>query len=198
MANVQEEGQFTTAGVAMALTGCLFTLACVGGAIASFVFTVIFLVKDEGKGGSCADTAGKAIWVYVIVKTIVGPISSQCFGTSNGDGDGKKESKETNAVSFFCLVATTLSMLIYGGLVLYGSDVCQSYKNTGLYQMYHILYIIDAVAMIILIFAYGATLCMGNYAESSIPTETDGKGINVNGIKNPISLGDGGDSATKQ
>jgi hypothetical protein len=191
MATFQEERQMSSANVVMALCGCLFVLVCVGGAIASFVFTIIFLVKDEGKGGTCADTAGQAIWTYVIVKTIVGPVSSQCFGGGSSQGeDGAKNGGETRAVSFFCLVIVTLGMLIYGGLILYSPDVCQSYKRTGLYQMYHVLYIVDAVAMIILILAYAATLCFDKGAEPRTSIAIDGIDIKVKDVVNPVS-GDG-------
>ncbi len=192
MTSEDEERRMTSASLIMACCGCLLVLIFVGGAIASFVFTIIFLVKDEGKGGSCADTAGQAIWTYVIVKTIVGPISSQCFGSpSSQDEDGAESGGDTRLVSFLCMVAITLGMLIYGGLVLYSPEVCSQYKNTGLYQIYSILYIVDAVAMIILIIAYaGAFLCMGKSAElrNSIATDDIKVGEVGKDITNPVAL----------
>ena len=193
---IQEDGEeqlhprMTSETLITACCGCLFMLIFVEGAIASFVFTIIFLVKDEGKGGSCADTAGQAIWTYVIVKTIVGPISSQCFGSP--DEDGAESGGDTRLVSFFCMVAITLGMLIYGGLVLYSPEVCSQYKNTGLYQMYSILYIVDAVAMIILIIAYAGLsfFYMGKSTEprNSIATDDIKVGEAGKDITNPVAL----------
>ena len=58
------------------------------------------------------------------------------------------------------------------------------------YQMYHVLYIVDAVAMIILILAYAATLCFDKGAEPRTSIAIDGIDIKVKDVVNPVS-GDG-------
>lgn len=44
-----------------------------------------------------------------------------------------------------CAMCINLGMLIYGGIVLIGADVCDGYLKTGLYKLYYVLYIIDCV-----------------------------------------------------
>lgn len=119
---------------------CLCALACMGGAIACTVFTIIFLVDDENKS-SCWDTTGKAIWTYVIVRMVLGCCSSQCVQTAQN----QEVEQGTAAVAAICSFMILLTLFIYGGVVLFANDVCDGFKNTGLYQMYYILYIIDVI-----------------------------------------------------
>ena len=44
-----------------------------------------------------------------------------------------------------CAACINIGMLIYGGIVLIGADVCDGYLKTGLYKLYYVLYIIDCV-----------------------------------------------------
>ena len=113
------------------------------------MFTCIFLDKDKDKGGSdptCLD-AGDAIWTYVIVRLILGWLGGVC---GRGRGQEEAEDSESSFVGPFCQFCTSLTTVIYGGIVIFSKDVCEQYKNTGLYQMYYIMYWIDVLSLCII------------------------------------------------
>lgn len=123
---------------------CMCICACgiLGGGITVLVFTCIFLDIDKDKGGSdptCL-AAGDAIWTYVIVRLILGWCSGLCNANQSEEGEG---SGETKLVGFFCQFVITLTIVIYGAIVILSKDVCDQYKNTGLYQMYYVMFWID-------------------------------------------------------
>ena len=123
----------------------------VGGAVAAFVFTCIFLDKDKDKGGSdptCLD-AGDAIWTYVIVRLILGWCSGICASPKNDDGDNP-----ANVVGLGCQAVVSATLVIYGGVVLFSKDVCDQYKNTGLYKMYYVMYWIDVSMLCLMVLSF--------------------------------------------
>ena len=109
--------------------------------IASSLTIKIFL-----QGGSCALTTGKAIWVYVIVRLCVGCCSSNCQQQGQN-----AETTEAALASYCCYFIINLGLCIYGGIVLFNDDVCDSYKRTGLYQMYSILYWVDVASTFVIL-----------------------------------------------
>lgn len=139
------------------LLGALVAILCLG---------IYFLVIDKGKGGDCADTTGKDIWTYFLVKIIIG-VFTQCFTTfiaprADFDAEFKeRESKDSgpkpeyNSGHIVSSVLFTLllhiGMLGYGGIVLIHEVVCDSYTNTGLYQMAYGLFFLDCSFLFIVI-----------------------------------------------
>lgn len=122
-----------------------------GGAIAAFVFTCIFLDKDKDKGGSdptCLD-AGDAIWTYVIVRLILGWCGGICSSPKNDGGDGGDTTD--NVMGLICQAVISATLVIYGGVVLFSKDVCDQYKNTGLYKMYYVMYWIDVSMLCVMV-----------------------------------------------
>ena len=125
-----------------------FALILIAGSCCLFGFTIKFLAADEGKGGSCATTTGHAIWVYVIVRLVVGCCTSSLSQNNLHNMEIDYEVRRCYLVFY---VVTLLGMLIYGGVVLFNSDVCPQFKNTGLYQMYTVVYVIDVVGLLFVI-----------------------------------------------
>jgi hypothetical protein len=109
---------------------CVFLVLVFGGAITYTVFWIKFLVNDKGKGGSCADSECYDVWLYAIISTCLAWVASQ-----NKDKDGKVKQDFQSAV--------TLANLIYGGIVLIGNKPCDQCKNTGIYQLMFVMYIIQ-------------------------------------------------------
>jgi|MDTB01.1.fsa_nt_gb hypothetical protein len=147
------------------LCACICVCACVGGGVTAFVFTCIFLDKDKDKGGSdptCLD-AGDAIWVYVIVRLILGWVGGVCSGSSKQESEVSLDN--TISVNVYCSIVTTLICVIYGGVVLFSEDVCDQYKNTGLYKMYYVMYWIDvsilSISVLTLVIGFLAAACGG-------------------------------------
>jgi len=137
-------------------------LALLGGIVAILSFGIYFLVVDHDKGGSCASGTGRDIWIYFLIKLIIG-VFTQCFTTCFAPRGGKKEGNadaDTDAdakkqhgdasgsgggmvTSILFTLLLHVGMLIYGGIVLIHEEVCQSYVNTGLYQMAYALFFLD-------------------------------------------------------
>ena len=72
---------------------------------------------------------------------VLGCFSQQCTNTAQNE----QSTGETAAAGAMCAMCINLGMLIYGGIVLIGADVCDGYLKTGLYKLYYVLYIIDCV-----------------------------------------------------
>jgi hypothetical protein len=166
-----------------ACIACICVLACLGGAIACTVFTIIFLVDDENKS-SCWDTTGKAIWTYVIVRMVLGCCSSQCIQTAQS----QDVEQGTAAVAAICSFMILFTLFIYGGVVIFANDVCDGFKNTGLYQMYYILYIIDVVTNSLLLSSFtpliAKAFCGIGQSEAGQPmTNTENPSVDTNAIK---------------
>jgi hypothetical protein len=129
---------------------CVFLVLVVGGAITYTVFWIKFLVNDKGKGGSCADTECHLVWVYAIVSTCLAWLASQ-----NKDKDGKVKQDFQSCV--------TLANLIYGGIVLIGNKPCDQCKNTGIYQLMYVTYIIQlSVSGLVIVLVPILLVCMAN------------------------------------
>ena len=162
------------AGICGMCIGFICAVGLVGGSFAVFVFTCVFLDKDKDKGGSdptCLD-AGDAIWVYVLVRLLVG-----CCGGVAGTGFSKNEvGAKTYAMDPRVSGVTTLLSVIYGGVVLFSKDVCDQYKNTGLYKMYCVMYWIDVstLSIIVLYLGYGPLAARFAEVEQNISADTQG------------------------
>ena len=130
--------------------------------------------KDKDKGGSdptCLD-AGDAIWVYVLVRLLVG-----CCGGVAGSGYSFNEvGAKTYSMDPHVSGVTTLISVIYGGVVLFSKDVCDQYKNTGLYKMYCVMYWIDVstLSIIVLYLGYGPLAARFAEVEQNISADTQG------------------------
>ena len=160
-----EEALSGPLGVILTCCGCLCVCGLIGGGITVLVFTCIFLDIDKDKGGSdptCLE-AGDAIWTYVIVRLVLGWVSGLCNGTNSSEGG--EEGAETNLVGICCQFTITTAIVIYGAVVIFHKDVCDQYKNTGLYQMYYIMFWIDVsvLCFLVLCFLIGfiGTICGG-------------------------------------
>ena len=143
--------------------GSIFVCGILGGAVAAFVFTCIFLDKDKDKGGSdptCLD-AGDAIWTYVIVRLILGWCGGICSSPKSDGGDST-----VNVMGLICQAVISATLVIYGGVVLFSKDVCDQYKNTGLYKMYYVMYWIDVSMLCVMVLSFVvvalAAVCGGN------------------------------------
>lgn len=144
---VQPEGESSPAYLYFIyLIGGCCGLAVFAGAIALFVFTVIFLIDDEGKS-ECWDTTGKAIWTYVIVRIVLGCLSQSCANTAQSESS----EEGTAAIGACCAATINLALMIYGGIVLIANDVCDGFKRTGLYKMFYIIYIIEVITNTVMI-----------------------------------------------
>ena len=94
-------------------------------------------------------TTGKAIWVYVIVRLCVSFCSNYCRESISNTNE-TTETTKTSLSSYCCTFITNLGLCIYGGIVLFNDDVCDSYKRTGLYKMYNVLYWFDVVGIVVI------------------------------------------------
>lgn len=121
----------------------LAPVSLVCGLLAITVLMTYFLVVDDGKGGACAQTSGRAIWIYSIFRLVVSSFSAQVCRTE------VNEQETQNACPQFlttcCGYSIALTVWIYGGIVIYGADVCDQFKNTGLYKLASAVYIIDVI-----------------------------------------------------
>jgi hypothetical protein len=72
----------------------LIALSLVGSLLAVFVLSIYFLVIDYNKGGICASTTGYHIWLYFLIKSIIGCFSqlftSKFTATASGEQSTKK------------------------------------------------------------------------------------------------------------
>ena len=64
----------------VAITTLFLVLSIICAFIAVFILSIYFLVLDHGKGGVCAETYGQHIWVYFLVRLIVGCCSQVLSG----------------------------------------------------------------------------------------------------------------------
>ena len=129
---------------------CLYTLALtlvpisiVFGLLAITVLIIYFLVVDDGRGGACAQTSGRAIWIYSIFRLVVNCFSAQVYRT-----EVDKQETQNACPQFLttcCGNSIALTVWIYGGIVIYAADVCDQFKNTGLYKIASAAYIIDVI-----------------------------------------------------
>ena len=133
-------------------------LALLGGFVSIFALGIYFLVIDHEKGGSCAQSVGNDIWIYFLIKTIVGVATyfASCFTGSdakNHNGDNSKSllsvqngGNDVGGAKVTVILSTLIlhvGMLAYGGVVLIHETVCESYERTGLYQMAYALFFLD-------------------------------------------------------
>lgn len=113
-------------------------------ALAVLVLTILFLVQDDGKGGSCASSSGTAVWTYVIVRLVINYcfLSPTSFAMLNSD---RESSILTRRISANFNIYISIAILLYGCIVLFNAEVCNQYEATGLYQMYVWIWAIDLV-----------------------------------------------------
>ena len=131
---------------------CIFLVLVVGGAITYSVFWIKFLVNDKDKGGSCADAECYKVWVYAIVSTCLAWAASQF---KDKEGNVRQDFQST----------VTLTNLIYGGIVLIGNKPCDQCKNTGIYQLMYVTYIIQlSVSGLVLVMVPILVVCMAKNA----------------------------------
>lgn len=113
-------------------------------ALAVLVLTILFLVQDDGKGGSCADSSGAAVWTYVIVRLVINccclsPTSSAMLSFD------EEATILTRRINANLNIYISIAILLYGCIVLFNAEVCDQYKATGLYQMYVWIWAIDLI-----------------------------------------------------
>lgn len=108
------------------------------GNIVATALTIYFLVVNEGKGGACADTTGRAIWIYTITRMCLLFVSNQCKVK-----EPTEDNKFEQYIASCCSGTIHVGVWIYGGLVIYGADVCDEFKRTGLYKLISNIFIID-------------------------------------------------------
>jgi len=168
-------------------------LALLGGIVAILSFGIYFLVVDHDKGGSCARGTGRDIWLYFLIKLVIG-VFTQCFTTcfaprgrekkEEGDAPVQQRAEAADAVdhtagggmvtSILFTLLLHVGMLIYGGIVLIHEEVCDSYANTGLYQMAYALFFLDCSFLFIAVcLCVLKCLCQGEEGGADALTSKD-------------------------
>jgi hypothetical protein len=160
----QEEPVNAGAALFAVCTVCI----CCGGGIAALVFSIIFLIDDEGKGGSDSECigAGHAIWVWVVVR-----LASHCLTNCIDQVFFLSEEECMKIGAFTAHVTFNWSMIIYGGVVIFNSEVCDGYKRTGLYTLSLVYFYGDVVVTTIYTVAGGNAAARG-LMEGSIEGES--------------------------
>ena len=160
----QEEPVNVGAALFSVCTVCI----CCGGGIAALVFSIIFLIADEGKGGSDSDciSAGHAIWVWVVVR-----LSSHCITNCMDQVFFLSEEECMKISAFSAHLTFNWSMIIYGGVVIYNSEVCDGYKRTGLYTLSLVYFYGDVVVTTIYTIA-GGTAAATRLMKGSVEGES--------------------------
>ena len=101
-------------------------------------YFIYFLSVDRDKGGECADTSCRAVWVYTIVK-LCSYVALPCLLLA----PCKCENQFLRQLPYLSAFSLHIGMFVYGGIVLIRDDPCAQCKNTGIFQISYVWWIIE-------------------------------------------------------
>ncbi len=127
-------------------SGCLRLIAYLSYVVFE-ILLIVFLVRDRHV---CENLS--PLWIYALVSTI---ISTLVVCTYPSEDDALNLEKGPFIFSVFFSIINVIS----GGIVIYGGDICDDMKNTGLYLMALLtFYASIAVILTSLFFKFSAFL----------------------------------------
>jgi hypothetical protein len=166
--------------------GCNTALAILGAAIAYFVFGIIFLIHDRGKGGECAESQQvKYIYIYCYMSIVVRGILSYMNSRSeqslnqleenlldNAEAQKAIQQHKMNRAIANMIINWFLSLgfIIFGSIIFFDPLPCPQFRKLGLYKWALVTFYLDVVFAILVILAVIILVIVRKFASNDSET----------------------------